>query len=133
MGQFKKEIEDLNEKLEILIDKFISDETDKTQATEALKALYSCASLMDEVLEEVSTAGGNIDEIMDSKPFYATPDETVKALDKIEAAFHATRATAIRPQVVIKRDTFKTIFNQITLALDNIERQQLGDTSKGGQ
>ncbi len=130
MTQLKKDIEDLNEKLGILIDKFIPDEVDRVKATEALKALYSCASLMNEVLEEVSTSGGDIDAIMDSKPFYATPDETVKALDAIEAAFHATRASAVKAQVIIKRDAFKTIFHQITVALDAIERQQLGDTTK---
>ncbi|MCH9756315.1 MAG: hypothetical protein K0U37_03865 [Gammaproteobacteria bacterium] len=139
MGQFKKEIDDINERLEILTRKFVDDEHDKKNATEARKAMYSCASVMDEVLEEVQVSGGDIDEIMNAKSFYTTPEETVEAFTTLEKAFHKA-FPVVQEQLLIQREALKLILNKITVALDNIERaqqagmspQQADDTSIGG-
>ncbi|MDF1647064.1 MAG: hypothetical protein P1U61_08845 [Legionellaceae bacterium] len=128
MKFFEDKITQTNQDLMRLIEKYIADEEDWVRATEARKAIFSCAKIMNGVLQEVSRSGGDINRIMDDKAFYATPEETLASFKKLEEAFHATYPV-VRAQAMIKRDVFQTIINEITDKLDDIERVQLKDAS----
>ncbi len=123
MGQFRKEIEDINTRLKRLIEKYIRNPDIEAQATEARETMCPCVMVMDEILEEVQRFNKDVNSVMNEDRFNLDPDATVEAFETLEMTFsHAPEV--VKAQVIIKRDELRGILDNILDKLDTIESKQ---------